>query len=150
MILRLVLAAASAGFLCAGALQATASDLTITIDSLRNNKGQVFLCVFAAESSDKAVFPDCDKGKPVRSQKLTIGAGKTIVTYYGLKDGEYAVAMIHDENGNGKLDTNFVGLPTEGLGVSNNPRLIGTPSFDEAKFKISGNTAITITVKYLL
>ena len=81
---------------------------------------------------------------------MIIGSGKATVTYYGLKDGVYAVAMIHDENANGKLDTNFIGIPTEGIGVSNNPRLTGAPGFDEAKFKISGNTAITITAKYFL
>jgi uncharacterized protein (DUF2141 family) len=150
MILRFALAAAAASFLCGGSLRAAAADLTITVESLRSDKGQVFLCVFAAESSDPKAFPDCDKGKPVRSQKVIIGSGKAIVTYYGLKDGVYAVAMIHDENANGKLDTNFVGIPTEGIGVSNNPRLTGTPGFEEAKFKVSGNTAITITAKYFL
>jgi uncharacterized protein (DUF2141 family) len=150
MILRLATAAAAAALTCAVSLEAAASDLTITIDNLRSDKGQVLLCVFSADTSDTKVFPDCDKGKPVRSQKVTIGGGKVVVTYYGLKDGVYAVAMIHDENGNGTLDTNFIGIPTEGLGVSNNPRLTGKPGYDEAKFNIKGNTAITITAKYFL
>jgi uncharacterized protein (DUF2141 family) len=150
MISRIALAAVAAGLACAGSLEASAADLTITIDNLRSDKGQLFLCVFAADSSDPKAFPDCDKGKPVRSQKVAIGGGKAVVTYYGLKDGVYAVAVIHDENANGKLDTNFIGIPTEGIGVSNNPSLLGAPGFDEAKFKISGNTAITITAKYFL
>lgn len=135
---------------CTASVAATASDLTITVDNLRSDQGQVYLCVFSVETSDTKLFPDCDKGRPVRSQKLTIGGGKATVTYYGLKDGVYAVAMIHDENGNGQLDTNFIGIPTEGLGVSNNPRLLGKPGFDEAKFSINGNMSITITAKYLL
>jgi uncharacterized protein (DUF2141 family) len=147
---RFSLAAIAASLIFAAAIPAAAADLTITIDNLRNSQGQIFLCVFSAETSDKKLFPDCDKGKPVRSQKAVIGSGKAVVTYYGLKDGEYAVAMIHDENGNGKLDTNFIGIPTEGLGVSNNPRLTGAPGYDESKFQVSGNTAITITAKYFL
>jgi uncharacterized protein (DUF2141 family) len=149
MKLRLAIQVAAA-LSCAAASGATASYLTITIENLRSDKGEVYLCVFSAETSDPKVFPDCDKGRPVRSQKMAIGGGKAIVTYYGLKDGVYAVAMIHDENGNGQLDTNFIGIPTEGLGVSNNPRLTGKPGFDEAKFNIRGNTSITITAKYFL
>jgi uncharacterized protein (DUF2141 family) len=149
MMLRFPLATLAVG-ICFASFRAEASDLTITIESLRNNQGQIFLCVFSAETSDKAAFPDCEKGKAIRSQKIIAGTGNTVVTFYGLKDGEYAVAMIHDENGNGKLDTSIIGIPTEGIGVSNNSRLIGSPSYDAAKFNINGNTAITITTKYLM
>ena len=71
---------------------AFAADLTITIDSLRSNQGQVLLCVFSAESSDREAFPDCVKGRPVRQSKTVIAGGKVVVTYKGLKDGVYAVA----------------------------------------------------------
>lgn len=150
MIFRFILAAAAAALSYGSSQSALAADLTITINSLRNDNGQVLLCLFSAETSDKKAFPDCEKGKPIRSQKAAIAGGKVLVTYYGLKDGEYAIAMIHDENANGKLDTNFVGIPTEGLGVSNNPRLTGAPGYDEAKFKVSGKTTVTITAKYFL
>src|SRR5579871_3874112 len=126
MIMRLGLPVLVASFCCIAS--ALASDLTISVESLRNSNGQLFLCVFSAESSDKEAFPDCDKGKSIRKQKLAMANGKATVTFYGLKDGEYAVAMIHDENANGKLDTNFIGIPTEGIGVSNNSRLFGSPT----------------------
>ena len=127
-----------------------AADLTITIDNLRSNQGQVLLCVFSAESSDSAQFPDCEKGRPVRFTKAIISGGKAVVTFNGLKDGIYAVAAIHDENGNGQLDTNFIGIPTEGIGVSTNPRIFGKPRFEQGQFNIKGNTAITIDTKYIL
>ncbi len=127
-----------------------AADLTITIDNLRSNQGQVLLCVFSAESSDSAQFPDCTKGRPVRTANAIISGSKAAVTFKGLKDGVYAVAAIHDENGNGQLDTNFIGIPTEGIAVSNNPRLFGKPSFEQGRFNINGNTAITIEAKYIL
>ena len=130
--------------------QSFAADLTITIDSLRSNQGEVLLCVFSAESPGREAFPDCTKGHPVRLSKAAIAGGKAVVTYKGLKDGFYAVAAVHDENGNGALDTNFIGIPTEGIGISNNPRLTGKPRFEESLFQIKGKAAITVNAKYIL
>ncbi len=132
------------------AFKCHAADLKITVDNLRNSQGNVLLCVFSADSSDKAEFPDCTKGHPVRTSKATISGGKVVMTFNGLKDGTYAVAVIHDENGNGKLDTNMLGIPVEGVGVSTNPRLFGKPHFDQAQFMVKGNTAIMIETKYIL
>jgi uncharacterized protein (DUF2141 family) len=143
-------AAAAAALFCLGHSQLHAADLTITVDSLRSNQGQVLLCVFSAESSDREAFPDCIKGHPVRQGKAVIGDGKVVVTYKGLKDGVYAVAAIHDENANNELNTNFVGIPTEGIGISTNPRLMGKPQFGQAQFEIKGKAAITVSAKYIL
>ena len=143
-------AAAVATLFCFCHSQALAADLTITVDNLRSNQGQVLLCVFSAESSDREAFPDCIKGHPVRQGKAVIGDGKVVVTYKGLKDGVYAVAAIHDENANNELDTNFIGIPTEGIGISTNPRLLGKPQFGEAQFEIKGKAAITVSAKYVL
>jgi uncharacterized protein (DUF2141 family) len=150
MTFRLHIAAAAAALYCSCSTHAAAADLTVTVDNLRSNQGQVILCVFSAESSDRASFPDCAKGRPVRQGKATIGGGKVVMTYTGLKDGVYAVAAIHDENGNGELDTNFLGIPTEGIGISANPRIFGKPGFDQAQFEIKGKTAITLNAKYIL
>ncbi len=127
-----------------------AADLTVTIGNLRSDQGQVLLCVFSAESSDTSAFPDCVKGRPLRSAKAAIAGGKVVTVFKGLKDGVYAVAVIHDENGNGQLDTNFLGIPNEGIGISNNPRLFGKPRFGEARFDLKGNMSITIGTKYIL
>jgi uncharacterized protein (DUF2141 family) len=86
----------------------------------------------------------------VRQGKAVIGDGKVVVTYKGLKDGVYAVAAIHDENANNELNTNFVGIPTEGIGISTNPRLMGKPQFGQAQFEIKGKAAITVSAKYIL
>ena len=127
-----------------------ASDLTITTGNLRTDQGKVLICVFSADSSDRAEFPDCVKGRAVRSAPAVISGGKAVITFNGLKDGVYSVAIIHDENGNGKMDTNFLGIPAEGVGVSTNPRVFGKPSFEQGQFTIKGNTAITIETKYIL
>jgi uncharacterized protein (DUF2141 family) len=127
-----------------------AADLTITIEKLRSSQGQVLLCVFSGESSDPAEFPDCTKGRPVRTAKSAIVDGKVVMTFKGLKDGVYAVAAIHDENGNGQLDTNFIGVPVEGIAISNNPSLFGKPKFREGQFDLKGSASISIEAKYVL
>lgn len=62
--------------------------------------------------------------------------------------GEYAVVVVHDENGNSKLDTGFLGFGGESYAYSNDARpLFGRPSFDEAKFAVGADTRITISVE---
>jgi uncharacterized protein (DUF2141 family) len=147
MRLRLLLAACSASLLSTAC---HASGLTVTAGNLRSDTGQVLICVFSADGSDKAEFPDCVKGHGVRYAQAPVSGGKAVFTFDGLKDGVYAVAIVHDENGNGKLDTNFLGIPAEGVGVSTNPRVFGKPSFEQGQFSLKGNGAITIEAKYIL
>ena len=68
--------------------------------------------------------------------------------FSNLPPGTYAAKVMHDENDNGKLDTNFMGMPIEGYGFSNNPQLLRKPTFDEAKFDLgAGGGAITIHLR---
>jgi len=119
--------------------------LTIVLEGLRSQKGQILVCV--TQSPDH--FPDCttDPDKrhfavPVRRGPIPLGA---------LAPGDYAVAIVHDENGNGKLDT-FAGIPREGVGFSRNPVLrFGAPSFQSASFPIAGAPVEqVIRLKYFL
>lgn len=138
---------------CAGVLMTTAAlgaELTVTVTGLRSDTGRVLMCLFAERESIVAEFPDCDTGKPVRNDKLSISGGAATVTYKGLTEGTYAIALIHDENMDNKLDTNFIGIPTEGIGVSNNPLLLGAPSFSQARFQVAGNATLSVEAKYFL
>ena len=67
-----------------------------------------------------------------------------------LPPGTYALAVIHDENMNGKLDTNFLGIPKEGYGFSNGAKsLLGAPSFSAASFEYDGGSLdLTISLHY--
>ncbi len=69
--------------------------------------------------------------------------------FVGVPDGTYAIAVFHDENGNGKLDKNFIGIPAEGVGVSNNRfPFIGPPSWKDAKFVLNKDTSLDVTLRY--
>ena len=60
------------------------------------------------------------------------------VTFKDVPAGTYAVSYIHDENGNGKMDTNFMGIPKEGYGCSNNAKgFMGPPKWEDAKFELT-------------
>jgi uncharacterized protein (DUF2141 family) len=71
--------------------------------------------------------------------------------FFHVAPGTYAVSVFHDENSNGKLDTNLMGIPREGVGASNGARgHFGPPKFDDAAFHFSGGQLdLKITVNYL-
>jgi uncharacterized protein (DUF2141 family) len=120
--------------------------LTIEVDGLRNQKGSICFSLFSNEQG----FPKrSDRAIATRCVKATASVS---TTFDQLAPGTYAVAMIHDANDDGKLNTGFLGIPKEGFGFSRNPR-IGTsaPSFQDAAILIGrGSTKIQINLKYLL
>ena len=73
------------------------------------------------------------------------------MSFPGIAPGTYAVSVYHDENSNDKLDTNFLGIPREGVGASNNAHgHMGPPKFDSAKFQWAGAWLnLEITINYL-
>src|SRR5207245_10973730 len=93
-----------------------------------------------------------DTSKAIRQESVEIDP-KTMsaqVMFKDLPQGTFAISVLHDENGNGKMDKNFVGMPKEGYGASNNPKKKKrAPTFDEAKFSLnSSEQAIEITLIY--
>ncbi len=69
----------------------------------------------------------------------------------GLKPGDYSLLLIHDENGNGKLDK-MMAMPREGFGFSRNPAIrMGPPSYGDVHFRVpAGHSAQSVKVRYLL
>ena len=106
--------------------------LSMALEGLRSAKGQVLICV----TRDLDHFPDCSQDPDKRH--FAIPASSAPVTLGQFAPGDYAIAIIHDENRNGRLDT-FAGIPREGVGFSRNPVLrFGAPSFRSASFTIGG------------
>ena len=118
------------------------ANLTLVISALRNQQGEVCIALF----DNKEGFPKNDD-KAVCNQCFTINKQPMSVSF-DVPYGSYAVSMLHDENEDGKLNTNFMGIPKEGIGFSNDPRIIkGTPSFEKTCFEFSeDNTEIEITM----
>lgn len=121
------------------------SRLDVALDHLRSAKGLVRVCLTA----DPANFPACvDDADAVT---LTLPAADRRFSMNGLAPGDYAVAVIHDENANGKLDT-FAGIPREGYGFSRNaPVRFGPPRFAAARFTLgSAPGEQRIAMRYIL
>lgn len=118
--------------------------LDIAVSGMHSDKGTCYLSLFNAEKG----FPK-DPKTAFRLVKASVVNGISTFRFEKLPAGTYAAATFHDENGNGKLDNNFFGVPTEGTGASNNATgFFGPPKFREAKFVLSRDTAITIRIRY--
>ena len=122
------------------------SVIRVEVERLRNDKGQVVCALYS--SSDG--FPK-NSEKAVAHANSQIADKRAICEFSGIEAGTYAVSVFHDENSNGKLDTNFLGIPREGVGASNDARgHFGPPKFDAAAFHFSGGRLnLTIKVAYL-
>jgi uncharacterized protein (DUF2141 family) len=118
--------------------------LTVNVGSFRSPNGRLGCRIFARAEG----FPD--KATQLAQAWAPIAGKAASCTFTGLEPGVYAVSVIHDENGNGKLDTNLLGMPTEGYGASNNrTHAMSSPSFDESKLTLpAGATAIAVTLHY--
>jgi uncharacterized protein (DUF2141 family) len=115
----------------------------VHIDGFRNQKGNAGVTVFKfptgwPENNNKSFF---HTGRPFTGDKTTIELQ--------LPAGRYAVAVLHDENSNHKLDRNLIGWPKEGFGFSNNPNVgMSAPSFDAAAMQV--NCPVTETTIHLI
>ena len=106
------------------------STLTVTILNFRNNLGQVSVALYSSEDG----FPK-SPDKAVKIVTAPISNKKSVVVFESLPAGEYAISVFHDENKNGKMDSNFFGIPKEGVGASNDARgHLGPPHYKDAKF----------------
>jgi uncharacterized protein (DUF2141 family) len=114
-----------------GQTQATStqgfSTLTIRVTGIRNTKGKIRLALFR-----DSTFVE---GREIEIDSATLSAK---VVFEKLPKGVYSVNLFHDENMNGKMDSNFMGMPVEGYGFSNNPgKRMGKPGFDETNFQLN-------------
>jgi uncharacterized protein (DUF2141 family) len=108
----------------------TGGSILITISNIRSNNGKVNISLFSKADG----FPSTVE-KATAVQSVAIQKNQVSVRFDNVPFGTYAVACLHDENGNGKMDTNLVGIPKEGYGASNNAvNKFSAPKFEAAKF----------------
>ncbi len=123
---------------------AKTATLTIRATGFHNEKGKAEIVLY----NSKAGF---DKDKSFREAVVQINKGTATFTVHDLPPGVYAAAASHDENNNKKLDTNLMGFPQEGVGLSNNVKVSITniPTFDKIKFNVNeGEQMIEFKIQY--
>lgn len=120
------------------------SDLQVIIQKTDSDAGKILVLVF----KDPAGFPDQIE-KSFKQLTLKPKNGKSEFQLDDLPAGKYAITVLHDEDDNGIMTTNFVGLPEEKYGFSNNPKIyFGPPSFEKSAVQVgSGGKTIHINLR---
>jgi uncharacterized protein (DUF2141 family) len=126
--------------------QAPCSGIHVTILNITNSVGTVDCAFF----DSAAGFPADVLHSAAKVMVMKIRQTQARCDFEDIPPGTYAIAVIHDENMNGKLDKNWLGVPTEGYGFSNGAKAIfGPPSFEDASFRYDGQPVnLTISLHY--
>ena len=143
----LAIALGAGAVLLSGAAElAPTGEVRVAVTGLRSARGQVLACLTAQARA----FPDCTNDPA--AHKLTVPArGAAAIDFTGIAPGNYAIALVHDENGNGKMDM-MLFMPREGFGFSRDaPARMGPPSFASAAFAVAGGEQRqTIRIRYMM
>ena len=120
-------------------------DLTVKVDNLRSDDGVVQFSLYNKDGS----IPDEKFERYIFQKKSNISHNSTVVVFKDLKEGKYAVNILHDENNDGKLKKGFL-LPDEGVGFSNfeSINIMNKPNFKKASFLLDNDKSINIKVIY--
>lgn len=112
-----------------GLLKAQSTSLVVNVNNIKSQKGSIRVGLF---SNEKDFLKNAVEGKVVK-----ISGGEMTIVFENLKPGDYALSVIHDENENGELDSNAIGIPKEGFAFGNNSMgTFGPPSFEKAKVEV--------------
>jgi uncharacterized protein (DUF2141 family) len=119
-------------------------NLEVTVENIRTTSGNIRVGLFDSEPEflKKAII-----GKVIKAT-----ADKVTVVFENIKPGEYGLSVFHDENENGELDSNAIGLPKEGFAFGNNAMgMFGPPSFEKAKVTVSKDKVVrqVLKLKYI-
>lgn len=120
------------------------SNINVKVSGIRNTKGNILIYLYQGEDG----FPT-DTKKVFKSVSVPSTGSSIQYTFTNLPAGAYAISAVHDENGNGSIDTNFVGIPKEGTAASNNAKgSIGPPKFKDAQFNSTQQTSLELNISY--
>ena len=120
--------------------------ITVHIKELKNSEGMLAVSLH----NSKKGFPGKYEEAYSNQLKKITNTEETII-FEHIPYGTYAVSIMHDENSNGKMDKYFIGIPKEGFGISNNPKIgIGGPKYSNSEFTLNTSLLdLTIVMKYL-
>jgi uncharacterized protein (DUF2141 family) len=114
-------------------------DITVTIANISNSRGHVIISLHTADSFMKS--------DGIQKAESKVKEGKVVVTFKNVTPGHYALLALHDENDNKRMDFEPNGMPLESYGLSNNPILMGPPTFTDGKFEVSDKN-LELTIKF--
>lgn len=122
-----------------------AADLKIHLVGLRNTQGSLRLSLY----NSAATFLQADE-RLANVKIARIWSNPVLICFAGLPPGTYAVTVHHDENNDGQINRNLLGIPREGYGFSNDAQgAVGPPSFAKAAVTLAQtDEVITITLRY--
>jgi uncharacterized protein (DUF2141 family) len=121
---------------------AHAQELIVKVTMVKSAQGEVGCALFSSANG----FPTENVALPTKWQASSTDG--VVCRFTDIKPGPYAVAVSHDLNGNRRTDTNFLGIPKEDWGVSNNVRPnLRAPTFDEARFEVAATGVTTVEIK---
>lgn len=111
-----------------------------TVRGIKKLQGTVLVAVYNSEETFLK--------EHLTSKKVKVDSNEVVVVFEALPSGKYAISTFHDENDNNKLDTNFLGIPNEPYGFSNNARgTFGPPSFEKATLKVDSSKMFVVTLE---
>jgi len=120
-----------------------AIDISVEVIDIDNRGGNLYIGLYDKKDDFK------DISKTYKNRVVNINSSSIKIVFKNIPKGVYAISVFHDENENGKLDKNFLGMPIEGYGFSNNIRpILRGASFGESKFELDSNKKIIIEMGY--
>ncbi|MCC6411260.1 MAG: DUF2141 domain-containing protein [Saprospiraceae bacterium] len=124
-------------------IKETPCDLLVTIPNIKGKQGNIVIGVY----NDREKFPKV--GMQYREVRFPASTAGSTFRIEDLNPGTYALGIYHDTNTDGICNTNFLGVPREGYGFSNNIKpVLKAPSFEECKIKLTGDMKLTVQLIY--
>lgn len=117
--------------------------LTIHVQNIKSLKGEIIIGVF---NTDKDFLKD---GVAIKNYTITVDKATETIVIKDLPKGEYAVSLYHDENSDKECNRNFLGIPKEAYGFSNNVKpKFSAPSYEDCKFTLAENKVLDIALRH--
>jgi uncharacterized protein (DUF2141 family) len=121
-----------------------APSVKLKVTKVSSKKGEILAALFLSEKG----FPD-NPAAAYKVARATAVNGIATMEFINVPKGNYAVALFHDTNNDGELNTNMLGIPKEGYGVSNNVKnLFSGPGYKQCAFQHIAETSLTIIMRY--
>jgi len=119
--------------------------LTVVFKGLKNTKGKILVSLFDSEKGFPTIAEAALKSSSVVLEEGTLPRTE----FLGLAPGSYAISAVHDENNNQKVDTNWIGIPREGVATSRDAKgSMGPPKYRDAVLEIKQDQEISVTFDY--